>query len=185
MKAYLVLVIVSLIHENGLAFLHPVSKMANFNAQRQQNKLQMVGNFISGITGQPPTSLDPPLALLANTSIDPNKSNVDLACVYKASVDGFSAVDFHRNCDGRGSGLVVILTSSGKKFGGFNPLGWDSTDDYGNSNSAFLWFEKNGERVRCDVLTGGNAAIFDYGTGLCIVYLWIYPVVSYHIVSSL
>ena len=127
--------------------------------------LNMIGNFMSGMIGKPPDSLDAPLSLLENTNIDPAKSNVDLECVYKASKDGFSAVDFHEKCDGRGSGLVVILTGSGKVFGGFNPLGWESTDDYGNTNSAFLFFEKNGAFKKCDVLSGGNAAIFDYATG--------------------
>jgi len=127
----------------------------------------MVGDFFSGITGTPPPSLDPPTGiLLKDTSIDPEKSNVDLQCVYKASEDGWSAVDFHRCCDDRGSALVVALTNSGKKFGGFNPLGWTSSDDYGASNSAFLWFLKGGDKiVKCPVLTGGNAAIFDFATG--------------------
>ena len=61
----------------------------------------MVGDFISGITGQAPKSLDVPLEeILSGTSIDP--SRVDLKCVYKASRDGWSAIDFHTNCDGRG-----------------------------------------------------------------------------------
>jgi len=58
----------------------------------------------------------------------------------------------------------VALSKSGKRFGGFNPLGWMSSDDYGNSNAAFLWFEKDGEGVRCPILPGGNTAIFDYAT---------------------
>ena len=60
----------------------------------------------------------------------------------------------------------MILSKSGKKFGGFNPLGWQSTDDYGTTNSAFLWYSKGGSNVeKCPVLSGGNAAIFDYATG--------------------
>ena len=66
----------------------------------------------------------------------------------------------------KGSGLVVVLSQSGKKFGGFNPLGWQSSDDYGNTNSAFLWYSKGGNNIiKCPVLSGGNAAIFDYATG--------------------
>ncbi len=58
-----------------------------------------------------------------------------------------------------GSALVVALTNSGKKFGGFNPLGWSSSDDYGASNSAFLWFPKGGDIVvKCPVLTGGTTS---------------------------
>lgn len=105
------------------------------------------------------------MELLAGTSIDPDSSSVDLECVYKASTDGWSAVDFHRAVDGRGSALVVALSKSGKRFGGFNPLGWMSTDDYGSSNAAFLWFDKGGEAVKCPILKGGNTAIFDYATG--------------------
>ena len=134
----------------------------------------MINNLFSGLSGKPPDQLltsSLQTTLLTNTNIDPNKPNVDLKCIYKASKDGFSAIDFHKLCDGRGSGLVVILTKSGKIFGGFNPLGWDSTDDYGNTNSAFLWFQKgsgSGSSVKvekCKVLSGGNAAIFDYATG--------------------
>ena len=135
----------------------------------KSSKLNMVGDFFSGITGQAPKSLDVPFErILSGTNIDPNSSNidVDLQCVYKASKDGWSAIDFHSNCDGRGSGLVVVLTSSGKKIGGFNPLGWQSNDDYGNTNGAFLWFTKGGDNiVKCPVLSGGNAAIFDYASG--------------------
>ena len=67
--------------------------------------------------------------------------------------------------DGKGSALVIALTKSGKRFGGYNPLGWMSSDDYGNTNNAFVWFEQNGRGVKCPVLAGGNAAIFDFATG--------------------
>jgi len=153
-------------NQNG--YFHKISASGSGSGSGQQQnapKLHMVGDFLSGITGNAPSSLQPSQSLLENTNIDPSKANVDLKCVYKASRDGFSAVDFHNCCDGRGSGLVVILTSSGKKFGGFNPLGWESTDDYGNTNAAFLFFERNGQPVKCNVLSGGNAAIFDYATG--------------------
>lgn len=59
----------------------------------------------------------------------------------------------------------MALGKNGKRFGGFNPLGWNSSDDYGNSNSAFLWFEKGGKNVKCPILVGGNTAIYDFATG--------------------
>lgn len=124
-----------------------------------------LGDLFSGLTGSAPASLEPPVDLLSGTSIDPSSPGVDLGRVYKASEDGWSAVDFHRSVDGRGSALVVALSKSGKRFGGFNPLGWMSTDDYGSSNAAFLWFDKGGGAVKCPILQGGNAAIFDYATG--------------------
>ena len=114
-----------------------------------------------------PSSLAPPADVLAGTSIDPNRDDVDLVRAYRATRDGWSAIDFHERVDGRGSAIVVAMSRSGRVFGGYNPLGWMSTDDYGNSNSAFLWFRAGGVRgaaVKLPILTGGNTAIFDYAT---------------------
>ena len=118
-----------------------------------------LGDIFSGLTGSVPKGGlgPPPDDLLAGTSIDPARPGVDLTRAYRASTDGWTAVDFHRAVDGRGSGIVLALSRSGKRFGGFNPLGWMSTDDYGASNAAFLWFEgAGGEAVRCPVLSGGE-----------------------------
>jgi hypothetical protein len=114
-----------------------------------------------GVTGIAPSSIEPPTDVLIGTSIDPSRNDVRLERVYKATRDGWSAVDFHKFVDSKGSAIVVALTKSGKRFGGFNPIGWNSSDDYGNSNNAFLWFEKNGKGVRLPILTGGNTAIYD------------------------
>ena len=120
-------------------------------------KLNSVENWISGITNSPPSK---PLlteklkdSLTAGTSLQ----GKELACVYKASNDGWSAVDFHKCVDERGSSLVVALSRSGQVFGGFNPLGWRSTDDYYQSNAAFLWYaDGNGDKAtRCPILVGG------------------------------
>lgn len=99
--------------------------------------------------------------LVAGTFLE----NKELVCAYKASRDGWSAITFHAAVDDRGSGLVMALSRSGALFGGFNPIGWRSTDDYLSSNSAFLWFMKGEKVVKCPVLSGGNAAIFDYAAG--------------------
>ncbi|KAL9187725.1 hypothetical protein ACHAXT_006103 [Thalassiosira profunda] len=123
-----------------------------------------LGDLLSGITGVAPSSLSPPSDVLAGTFIDPSRDDVDLGRVYKATKDGWGALDFHKCVDGRGSAIVVCLSKSGKRFGGFNPLGWNSSDDYSNSNSAFLWFDKNGKATKCPILVGGNTAIYDYAT---------------------
>ena len=134
---------------------------------RRSTELNGWGDTFSGVTGILPNSL------LSNAELEQlvdgtslGGSDKDLKCVYKATRDGWSAIDFHKCCDGRGSGLVVCLTKSGKKFGGFHPLGWMGTDDYGTSNSAFLWFSAgNNKSTKCPVLPGGNAAVFDFATG--------------------
>lgn len=126
-----------------------------------------VGDVLLGLVGAAPDRLDPPVDLLAGTSIDPVRPSVELGRVYKASADGWSAADFHARVDGRGSGLVVALDRSGKRFGGFDPLGWSSTDDYGDTNAAWLWCVAAADDVpvRVPVLAGGSAAVFDYATG--------------------
>uniref|UniRef100_A0A7S2U8P1 TLDc domain-containing protein n=1 Tax=Attheya septentrionalis TaxID=420275 RepID=A0A7S2U8P1_9STRA len=125
-----------------------------------------LGDLFSGVTGRAPESLEPPAILLEGTNLE----NVPLERVYKASRDGWSASTFHDMCDGRGSAVVVALGANGKRFGGYNPVGWRSTDDYSSSNAAFLFAltSSDGTKssiIKCPVLSGGNAAIYDYATG--------------------
>lgn len=90
------------------SFLHSSSGRSTTGRARQvwsqqDVKLNMIGDFMSGITGQAPRQLDVPFeALLSGTNIDPSRDNVKLQCVYKGSRDGWTALDFHSNCDGRG-----------------------------------------------------------------------------------
>lgn len=163
----------------SFAFTHHISRVSSANIQprsiptsrsslskpKTTLKMSSIGDLFSGITGSAPAKLDPPLELIEQTTLDPSKSNVDLGCVYKASKDGWSAVDFHKCVDGRGSAFVVALISSGKRFGGYNPLGWMSTDDYGSSNAAFLWMSSKNKSIKVPILMGGNTAIYDYATG--------------------
>lgn len=87
-----------------------------------------------------------------------------LSRVYKASKDGWSAVDFHEAVDGLGSSLVVARTITGKVFGGYNPNGWRSTDDYTSSSAAFLWCLAGSRVVKLPILPGGSCSVFDYAT---------------------
>ncbi|GMH99503.1 hypothetical protein TrLO_g5871 [Triparma laevis f. longispina] len=111
----------------------------------------------------PPAALPLPLALLQNTRLDPDTA--DLACVYKASRDGWSASTFHAMCDDAGPGLVICKTRTGH-VGGFAPGGWRSSDDYYASNAAFLFYSNifGKDMKKATVLEGGAAAVFDYAT---------------------
>ena len=101
----------------------------------------------------------PPTSLLEGTILEQRK----LRRIYKASADGWSAVAFHRNVDFSGPS-VVMCRSSGGVFGGFNPRGWASTDDYAASTTAFLFVQmpRSGEWVKLRKIGGAEAAIFDY-----------------------
>jgi hypothetical protein len=100
-----------------------------------------------------------------------HKNGDELACVYKASRDGWSARDFHEKVDNKGSAVVALkhLGSAGV-IGGYNPNGWRSSDDYYLSNQAFLWTlpSPNARIVKLPIVAsnGGNTpALFDYATG--------------------
>jgi hypothetical protein len=50
--------------------------------------------------------------------------------LYNASVDGFSASEFHNRCDNKGKTLLLFRSESGNKFGGYTPLIWDKSDQW-------------------------------------------------------
>ena len=125
----------------------------------------------------------PPVELLKGTILDGRP----LRLAYKGSRDGWSATKFHGKVDFEGPALVLGATRT-SVFGGFNPNGWLSTDDYcmpacgsniglaeyrlslhlvllsgtDGSINAFLFVQKGGEWVKLRKIGGGEAAIFDY-----------------------
>ncbi|CAO2148496.1 unnamed protein product [Urochloa humidicola] len=116
-----------------------------------------------------------PMSLVANTHL----RGRELKCCYKATVDGFSATDFHRRCDFKGPCVVLGYTAgAGLKFGGFNPEGYRSTDDYYDTLDAFLFYwppegveaaESSSSSSPAPVVLrkvgGSGAALFDYTRG--------------------
>lgn len=143
----------------------PYSRASSVSSSYDISSTQMnsVENWISGITNSPPSK-----PLLTETLKDgltrgTSLQDKELYCAYRASQDGWSAIDFHKSVDEKGSAVVIALSRSGQIFGGFNPLGWRSTDDYYQSNAAFLWFASNGSTTatKCPILVGGT---YDYVT---------------------
>jgi hypothetical protein len=65
--------------------------------------------------------------------------------LYRGTVDGFSSSTFDHTCDGAVNTIKIILTTKGFIFGGFTPIGWDSSSSYKNDNSQtnFLFTMKN------------------------------------------
>uniref|UniRef100_A0A7N0UWZ1 TLDc domain-containing protein n=1 Tax=Kalanchoe fedtschenkoi TaxID=63787 RepID=A0A7N0UWZ1_KALFE len=92
----------------------------------------------------------------------------ELKCCYRASLDGFSAAEFHKCCDFKGPCVIIGYTSKSFKFGAFNPEGYRSTDDYYDTLDAFLfyWEEQQHEDPAILPKVGGSgAALFDYARG--------------------
>ncbi|ERN09284.1 hypothetical protein AMTRI_Chr13g82670 [Amborella trichopoda] len=97
----------------------------------------------------------------------------ELKCCYKASIDGFSATNFHACCDFKGPCVIMGYTTKSFKFGAFNPEGYRSTDDYYDTFDAFLfyWRDTKGnvreseKPIKLRKIGGSGAALFDYARG--------------------
>jgi hypothetical protein len=59
--------------------------------------------------------------------------------LYQATTDGFSASDFHRLCDNRGSTIVLIRATSGHIFGGVAAIPWGSSGRSVSTAKSFLF----------------------------------------------
>ncbi|KAK8952332.1 hypothetical protein KSP39_PZI004509 [Platanthera zijinensis] len=107
-----------------------------------------------------------PQSLLSKTHL----RGRELKCCYQASIDGFSATDFHRHCDFKGPCVVIGYTDKSGRIGAFNPEGYRSTDDYCDTFDAFLFYWEDGaadrdEPVVLPKIGGSGAALFDYARG--------------------
>jgi hypothetical protein len=67
------------------------------------------------------------------------------ALLWRGSRVGFGARDFHDRCDGHAPALTVIQDTKGNIFGGFTPVGWDSSNGVKSDGSlkSFVFTMKN------------------------------------------
>jgi regulator of replication initiation timing len=59
--------------------------------------------------------------------------------IYRGSQNGWSAANFHNCCNNKGESIVVIRSSEGYIFGGYCPVSWTSSNQYINTNNAWLF----------------------------------------------
>ena len=63
--------------------------------------------------------------------------------LYKASVDGDKAAEFHEKCDQAQNTIVLVETKNGKRFGGFTTCSWSGNCVDKNDPEAFIFsFDK-------------------------------------------
>jgi hypothetical protein len=94
-------------------------------------------------------NLNPPQLFTNSTILKENEFNivknwigkdVELKLLYKSSVHGDRAADFHSKCDNKGPTISFIETMRGVRFGGYTSLSWDQTGSYKtNDTEAFLF----------------------------------------------
>jgi BTB/POZ domain-containing protein KCTD9 len=78
-----------------------------------------------------------------------NVSDLKLNLIYKASRDGFKAIDFHSRCDNKGATISVIKSEHGKTFGGFTNLDWNSNNIWivGEGKSFIFQMDNNTKHI--------------------------------------
>lgn len=59
--------------------------------------------------------------------------------LFKGKEHGDSAFEFHKRCDGKGSTLVLVETTEGKRFGGFTTQGWEGNNERKFDDRAFIF----------------------------------------------
>ena len=81
---------------------------------------------------------------------------IDLNLLYRATVDGDGASDFHSKCDKFKNTLVIVKTKKGLRFGGFTSESWGGTGDKKDKNAFCFSLDK----MKIYNCIKGNAAIF-------------------------
>jgi hypothetical protein len=108
--------------------------------------------------------------------------NREWKLVYRGSEHGFRASDFHGKCDGCLNTVTVILTTTDCIFGGFTPIGWDSSSGHraDSTKQSFLFRMKDSRNsaphkfpisnpsyaIWCDSSYG---PVFGNGCDICVV----------------
>jgi hypothetical protein len=65
--------------------------------------------------------------------------------IYRASLHGFRASDFHEKCDGVSKTLTIIRSSNSNIFGGYTEAQWDSFGQIKSDPAAFIFSLENKE----------------------------------------
>jgi hypothetical protein len=101
--------------------------------------------------------------------------------LYRASINGDSAVVFHERCDRKGPTITLIQTTDDFVFGGYSQTDWDSFDDpsgwkYKKCKEAFIFSlnlkkkypsKGEGREIFCNKLVGPT---FGYGHDISVAY---------------
>lgn len=59
--------------------------------------------------------------------------------LYKGSLHGFKAQNFHERCDSQGPTLSLISSENGREFGGFASISWSTTGNHVPDPHAFIF----------------------------------------------
>jgi len=83
--------------------------------------------------------------------------------IFRATKDGFSASSFRSKCSQKGPTIVVIKSSNGNIFGGYNANPWNTSGSYTISMENFLFsFKRAGDKKKKPVQCKSNSSNNSY-----------------------
>ena len=59
--------------------------------------------------------------------------------LYSPTLETNKKEDFHKNCDNKGSTIILVETSNGRRFGAFASLSWKSNNQWVNDPCACIF----------------------------------------------
>ena len=65
--------------------------------------------------------------------------------LFRATRDGFQTKNFHEKCDGNSYTVTFVITSIGRRFGGFTDQSWDQSGSYKTGSNGFIFSLNNKE----------------------------------------
>jgi hypothetical protein len=83
--------------------------------------------------------------------------NRKLTLLYRGSLHGYKASDFHSKCDGISKTLTIIkAAASGNIFGGYTEATWNGNDQWKSDRNAFIFSLVNSENqpVKVNISNG-------------------------------
>jgi hypothetical protein len=93
--------------------------------------------------------------------------NIKWTLLYRASLDGFGAAEFHRKCDGKSNTLAIIKTTDDYVF---TKIAWYQSQSYGADSSVFIFslINKENTPLKMDIKSDkyANAVYFHPNHGL-------------------
>ena len=68
--------------------------------------------------------------------------------LYSSTPDTNTKEDFHKYCDNKGSTIVLVETSNGRRFGGFTSLSWKSNNQWVEDPAACIFSFDNHKKYK-------------------------------------
>ena len=78
-----------------------------------------------------------------------SKKFIKTSLLYRSSIDGYKAKDFHEKCDGKNN-ILVLVKANNFLFGGYTSSGWNSRNGvYVKSDESFIFSLSNPSNKPC------------------------------------